>query len=70
MSKNFIETFTEELATVISDNTSKKQIKGLLKLPEADLERVLGTFYDSIEDKVKQMFIKAFIKILKGRYEI
>ena len=70
MSKNFIEMFTEELATVISDNTSKKQIKGLLKLPEADLERVLGTFFDSIEDKVKQMFIKAFIKILKGRYEI
>ena len=69
MSKNFIETFTEELATAIFDNISKKQIKALLKFPEADLEKILGAFYDSIEPKVKQMFVKAFIKVLKGRYE-
>ena len=69
MSKNFIETFAEELATTMCDSVSQKRIESLLKLPEADLEKILGVFYDSIEGKVKQMFIKAFIKVLKGRYK-
>lgn len=69
MAINILEFLAGAHARGLVENMPERQFKKFLKLPQKDLEMILGKVYELVKDEIKKQFIKIAIEEIKKRGE-